>query len=143
MNNTYYGKLIFELSQPGQVGYSLPKSSYPQYSLDQLPSALRRQSETLLPEVDELTAVRHYTNMSNNNFGVDTGFYPLGSCTMKYNPKINDEMAAHADFATLHPTQDTRGTQGALKRYVEVQRSLAEISGRRRCARNPYAGAQG
>ena len=94
MNNTYYGKLIFELSQPGQVGYSLPKSSYPQYSLDQLPSALRRHSETLLPEVDELTAVRHYTNMSNNNFGVDTGFYPLGSCTMKYNPKINDEMAA-------------------------------------------------
>ena len=143
MNNTYYGKLIFELSQPGQVGYSLPKSSYPQYSLDQLPSALRRQSETLLPEVDELTAVRHYTNMSNNNFGVDTGFYPLGSCTMKYNPKINDEMAAHTDFATLHPTQDTRGTQGALRLYDEVQRSLSEISGLHRFTLNPYAGAQG
>ena len=92
MNNTFYGKLIFELSKPGRKGYSLPKSEITGYTLDELPNELKRETKTILPEADELTVVRHYTNMSNNNFGVDTGFYPLGSCTMKYNPKLNEEL---------------------------------------------------
>lgn len=143
MNNTYYGKLIFELSHPGRVGYSLPKNAFLQHHLDELPATLRRTSETLLPEVDELTVVRHYTNMSNNNFGVETGFYPLGSCTMKYNPKINEEMAAHSRFTSLHPAQDAETTQGALQLYDEVQRTLSEVSGLHRFTLNPYAGAHG
>ena len=143
MNTTYYGKLIFELSQPGQVGYSLPRNQFGDYALAQLPAQVLRQSETILPEVDELTAVRHYTNMSNNNFGVDTGFYPLGSCTMKYNPKINEEMAQHPQFVPLHPAQDTATTQGALQLYDEVQRTLSEISSLHQFTLNPYAGAHG
>lgn len=143
MNNTYYGKLIFELSQPGQVGYSLPKNEYGSYSLEQLPATVQRRSETILPEVDELTVVRHYTNMSNNNFGVDTGFYPLGSCTMKYNPKINDEVAQHAQFVPLHPAQGAATTQGALELYDNVQRTLSEVSGLHQFTLNPYAGAHG
>ena len=87
MNNTYYGKLIYELSQPGRQGYSLPENRCAEYKMSDLPKGLMRENAPLLPEVDELSVVRHYTNMSNNNFGVDTGFYPLGSCTMKYNPK--------------------------------------------------------
>ena len=80
MNNQLYGKLIFELSKKGRKGYSLPRNNYGNY---ELPPHLRRQTEANLPECDELTVVRHYTNLSNDNFGVDTGFYPLGSCTMK------------------------------------------------------------
>ncbi|MDY3007573.1 MAG: aminomethyl-transferring glycine dehydrogenase subunit GcvPB, partial [Sodaliphilus sp.] len=114
MNNTYYGTLIFELSKPGRKGYSLPKNELSDYSIAQLPENLLRQEAPALPEVDELTVVRHYTNMSNNNFGVDTGFYPLGSCTMKYNPKINEEMAAHPQFTALHPLQNVETVQGAL-----------------------------
>ncbi len=142
MNNKYYGKLIFELSQPGRIGYSLPQNAYDDYTLSQLPAHLCRQSPSLLPEVDELTVVRHYTNMSNNNFGVDSGFYPLGSCTMKYNPKINEEMSAHPAF-NLHPTQPTDTTQGALELYYEVQRALSEVSGLAEFTLNPYAGAHG
>ena len=143
MNNTYYGKLIFELSKPGRVGYSLPKNECSQYNLNDIPAELRRQADALLPEADELTVVRHYTNMSNNNFGVDTGFYPLGSCTMKYNPKINEEMAALPGFTHLHPLQGDEFTQGALKLYDEVQHTLATISGMSAFTLNPYAGAQG
>lgn len=143
MNNTYYGKLIFELSKPGRVGYSLPKNECSQYNLNDIPAELRRQADTILPEADELTVVRHYTNMSNNNFGVDTGFYPLGSCTMKYNPKINEEMAALPGFAKLHPLQGDEFSQGALKLYDEVQHALATISGMSAFTLNPYAGAQG
>lgn len=99
MNNVYYGTLIFEISKPGRIGYSLPKSKVKGYNISDLPSSLLRTNKVELPEADELTVVRHYTNTSNNNFGVDTGFYPLGSCTMKYNPKINEEVAALPGFA--------------------------------------------
>ena len=143
MNKTYYGKLIFELSKPGRTGYSLPESTMKNHSMDELPSALLRENSLGLPEVDELTAVRHYTNMSNNNFGVDTGFYPLGSCTMKYNPKINEEMAALKGFTNLHPAQCECTTQGALELYWEVQRTLSEIAGLSAFTLNPYAGAHG
>lgn len=143
MNNTYYGTLIFELSKPGRKGYSLPKNELSDYSIVQLPENLLRQEAPALPEVDELTVVRHYTNMSNNNFGVDTGFYPLGSCTMKYNPKINEEMAAHPQFTALHPLQNVETVQGALSAYYQLQRSLSEIAGMAEFTLNPFAGAHG
>lgn len=143
MNNTYYGTLIFELSKPGRKGYSLPKNELNDYSIAQLPENLLRQEAPALPEVDELTVVRHYTNMSNNNFGVDTGFYPLGSCTMKYNPKINEEMAAHPQFTALHPLQNVETVQGALSAYYQLQRSLSEIAGMAEFTLNPFAGAHG
>lgn len=143
MNNTYYGTLIFELSKPGRKGYSLPKNELSDYSIAQLPENLLRKEAPALPEVDELTVVRHYTNMSNNNFGVDTGFYPLGSCTMKYNPKINEEMAAHPQFTSLHPLQNVETVQGALAAYYQLQRSLSEIAGMAEFTLNPFAGAHG
>lgn len=143
MNNTYYGTLIFELSKPGRKGYSLPKNELSDYNIAQLPENLLRQEDPALPEVDELTVVRHYTNMSNNNFGVDTGFYPLGSCTMKYNPKINEEMAAHPQFTALHPLQNVETVQGALSAYYQLQRSLSEIAGMAEFTLNPFAGAHG
>ena len=143
MNNTYYGTLIFELSKPGRKGYSLPKNELSDYSIAQLPENLLRQEAPALPEVDELTVVRHYTNMSNNNFGVDTGFYPLGSCTMKYNPKINEEMAAHPQFTALHPLQNVETVQGALSAYYQLQRSLSEIAGMAEFTLNLFAGAHG
>lgn len=143
MNNTYYGKLIFELSNPGCIGYSLPENKWNNHNLKDLPSNLMRGTGSILPEVDELTVVRHYTNMSNNNFGVDTGFYPLGSCTMKYNPKINEEMAALPGFTKLHPHQSAESAQGALELYYNVQKSLAEIAGLSEFTLNPFAGAHG
>jgi len=142
MNNVYYGKLIFELSHPGRIGYSLPSNEFTGHSLDELPESLRRQSGTLLPECDELTVVRHYTNMSNNNFGVDTGFYPLGSCTMKYNPKLNEELCQLPGF-NIHPQTPVALAQGSLKLYDEVQKTLSEIAGLSRFTLNPYAGAHG
>ena len=140
MNKTYYGKLIFELSRPGRVGYSLPDAAG-QRSLSELQGL--RQSSLDLPECDELTVVRHYTNMSNNNFGVDTGFYPLGSCTMKYNPKINEEAANMPTFTRLHPATPDHCAQGALHVYYETQRMLSEIAGMSEFTLNPYAGAHG
>ncbi len=142
MNNTYYGKLIFELSKPGRVGYSLPKCEFEGYSLFECGEIPLRQTATLLPECDELTVVRHYTNMSNNNFGVDTGFYPLGSCTMKYNPKLNEELCQLPGF-NIHPMTPAKYAQGSLKLYDEVQKTLAEIAGLSRFTLNPYAGAHG
>jgi glycine dehydrogenase subunit 2 len=143
MNNTYYGKLIFEISKKGRIGYSLPKNEFTEYHLTDLPDNLLRHTATLLPEADEQTVVRHYTNMSNNNFGVDTGFYPLGSCTMKYNPKINEEMASLPAFSGLHPLQPAETAQGALEAYYNVQRMLSELTGMSEFTLNPYAGAHG
>ena len=142
MNNTYYGKLIFELSKKGRVGYSLPENKFKNYKVSDLSDNLLRKSDTILPEADEQTVARHYTNMSNNNFGVDTGFYPLGSCTMKYNPKINEEMAALPSF-NLHPLQPAETSQGALEAYYNVQKMLSELAGLSEFTLNPYAGAHG
>lgn len=143
MNSTFYGKLIFELGEKGRVGYSLPKNELSDYNMASLPEGLKRKEAMGLPEVDELTVVRHYTNMSNNNFGVDTGFYPLGSCTMKYNPKINEEISNLPAFTSLHPLQSADTTQGALELYYNLQRSLSEISGLSEFTLNPFAGAHG
>ena len=129
MNKVFYGKLIFECSSTGRRGYDLPENTFGKSLNDFIPATLQRQATLVLPEADEQTVARHYTNMSNNNFGVDTGFYPLGSCTMKYNPKINEEVAAHPAFTALHPAQPAETIQGALHLYDEVQRTLAEIAG--------------
>ncbi len=140
MNNKLYGKLIFELSHEGSRAYSLPENEFGDY---ELPKEMRRDTDADLPECDELTVVRHYTNMSGNNFGVDNGFYPLGSCTMKYNPAINEEVAARQAFSDAHPAQPTETCQGALAAYYGLQKSLAEITGMSEFTLNPFAGAHG
>ena len=142
MNNRLYGNLIFELSREGRKGYSLPRNDYG-HSLAELPAALCRQQEAQLPECDELTVVRHYTNLSHNNFGVNDGFYPLGSCTMKYNPVINEEIAALKTFTGLHPLQPAETCQQALELYYHLQQSLAELTGLSEFTLNPCAGAHG
>jgi glycine dehydrogenase subunit 2 len=142
MNNKLYGNLIFELSKTGRKGYSLPHNEYG-YSVSELPEHLCRQQEAQLPECDELTVVRHYTNLSHNNFGVNDGFYPLGSCTMKYNPVINEEIAALKTFAGLHPLQPAETCQPALELYFRLQESLAELTGLSEFTLNPCAGAHG
>ena len=139
----YYDKLIFELSRPGRKGYELPADNYGCDALSSIPSDLLRKEEPELPEVSELDVVRHYTNLSSKNFGVDTGFYPLGSCTMKYNPKINEEIAAMPEFAGLHPLQPAETAQGALELYYNLQKALANIAALAEFTLNPYAGAHG
>lgn len=142
MNRKLYDKLIFEYSHPGRCGFSLPANRYDRH-IDELPESYRRTEAPALPEVDEPTVVRHYTNSSTNNFGVDTGFYPLGSCTMKYNPKINEQLAASPSIACLHPLQPTATVQGVLELYWQLQRALCEIGGMAEFTLNPFAGAQG
>lgn len=138
-----YDKLIFELSKPGRKGYSLPKDEYGEKGINEIPSNLLREKDAELPEVSELDVVRHYTNLSNKNFGVDTGFYPLGSCTMKYNPKINEELCSLSDFTSLHPLQDEKSVQGALELYWNLQQMLSELAGLKEFTLNPFAGAHG
>ena len=147
----YYDKLIFEHSHPGRTGYSLPTASL--FSGEQrfarvaatcnIPAALLRQSKLGLPEVSEVDVVRHYTNLSQMNFGVDTGFYPLGSCTMKYNPKINEEIANHPLFAGLHPLQPAQTVKGAQEVIDGLDKALAAITGMKHFTFLPCAGAHG
>lgn len=140
MNNRLYGNLIFELSQEGRCGYSLPQNRFGNY---ELPVSMRRAEDAQLPECDEMTVVRHYTNLSANNFGVDNGFYPLGSCTMKYNPKINEEMAALPQFSGLHPMQPAETTRGAEAVCTLLCKSLCELTGLHAFTLKPFAGAHG
>ena len=137
----YYDKLIFELSKEGRCGYSLP-DAWKGVELD-LPEQLSRKSPAGLPEVSECEVVRHYTNLSQMNFGVDSGFYPLGSCTMKYNPKINEEIAAMPAFCSLHPLQPESSVQGALEVYWNMEQALSAITGMAAFSFNPCAGAHG
>ncbi len=143
MNKTLYSPLIFELSHEGRTGHGLPDYKYSATPADALPAYLLRKDTPVLPEVDEPTVVRHYTNSSNNNFGVDTGFYPLGSCTMKYNPKVNEQMVERAGISDLHPAQPASTVQGALRIYSTLAKALAEIGGMAEFTLNPYAGAHG
>ena len=140
MNNKIYDKLIFELSKKGRCAYSLPQNGYPDFAI---PDSLCRQKDAELPEVDELTVVRHYTNHSGNNFGVDNGFYPLGSCTMKYNPKINEEIAAMPAFNDLHPLQPQETVKGALEAHDMLRRCLSQLTGLHDFTLKPCAGAHG
>lgn len=139
----YYDKLIFELSKSGRTAFSLPEG--PEYSqkLSGIPGNIGRKASLDLPEVSEVDVVRHYTNLSQMNFGVDTGFYPLGSCTMKYNPKINEEIAAMPGFNGLHPLQPACTVQGALEVYYEMNKALAAITGMSDFTFGPCAGAHG
>ncbi len=131
--------LLFELSSPGRVGVNLPALDVPEAPL---PHGLVRE-ELPLPEVSEVDVVRHYTHLSTMNFSVDTVFYPLGSCTMKYNPKINDAVAGLPGLALVHPYQDERTVQGAMRLLYELQQALAEIAGMSGCTLQPAAGAHG
>ncbi|MFA6722339.1 MAG: aminomethyl-transferring glycine dehydrogenase subunit GcvPB [Bacilli bacterium] len=135
-----YDKLIFELSKQGRRGYSLPAAEVP---AAEIPEELRRKSPLDMPEVTELDVVRHYTNLSRKNYGVDQGFYPLGSCTMKYNPKINEELASLSAFARLHPLQPASTAQGALAVYFHLEEMLKEVTGMAAFSFSPFAGAHG
>jgi glycine dehydrogenase subunit 2 len=137
-------KLIFEKGHPGRRTFVLPALDVPEEPLESLvPTEYLRADAAPLPEVSEIEVVRHYTHLSQRNFGVDSGFYPLGSCTMKYNSKINEDMAALPGFARLHPLQGESMTQGAIQLLFELEGYLAEIAGMRRVTLQPAAGAHG
>ena len=135
--------LIFEHSSPGRVGATLPPAEVPTQPLDELVPARYLRSDLPLPEVGELDVVRHFTRLSQKNMCIDTTFYPLGSCTMKYNPKINEEAARLPGFAQIHPRQDESTVQGALQLMFDLQTYLAEISGMPGVTLQPAAGAHG
>ena len=139
-----YNKLIFELSKEGRKAYTLPKCDVPECSMEDLiPVELLRKTSLDLPEVSEVDVIRHYTQLSNKNYGVDTGFYPLGSCTLKYNPKINEDMAANSKFTGVHPYQPEKTVQGSLELMYDLERKLAEIVGMDGFTMQPSAGAHG
>lgn len=132
-------KLIFEKSSNSRIAYDFAEYEH-KYSLN---NKYKRESELLFPEVSELDVVRHFTNLSKKNFGVDEGFYPLGSCTMKYNPKINEEVAGLRQFNNVHPLQDEKTVQGCLEIYYNTSKLLEEITGMAKFSFAPCAGAHG
>ncbi len=141
-------ELIFKLGAPGRRGVTLPKCDVPRHSDNDLPATLRRSAPAGLPEVSELEAVRHFTLLSRQNMGVDTHFYPLGSCTMKYNPKINERLSALPGFTDQHPLlpQLPEGgalCQGSLEALYETERLLSDLMGFAETTLQPMAGANG
>ncbi len=144
MNNTQSTGLLFELSSPGRRAHRLPACDVPTKPIaDLLPATAVAVSPPPLPEVGEIDLVRHFNNLSARNFSIDTNFYPLGSCTMKYNPKRHERFAAHPSFAGVHPLQDADTTQGVLEMLWEMQNFLTEISGLPAVSLQPAAGAHG
>ncbi len=136
--------LIFERSRAGRYAYSLPQSDIKGDSVESiLDDKFIRKDKAEFPEVAELDLVRHYTELSNKNFGVDSGFYPLGSCTMKYNPKINERVARIPGFAESHPLQEEEQVQGSLEIIYSLQEELKEITGMDEVTLQPAAGAHG
>lgn len=133
--------LVFEKSVPGRIGCNLPKADTPPVDLGAVLGETR--ADLVLPEISELDTVRHFTNLSQINYGIDTGFYPLGSCTMKYNPRINERTAQIPGFTHLHPMQPVETIQGALQILVGVQDILKEITGFDEVCLQPVAGAHG
>jgi glycine dehydrogenase subunit 2 len=134
-------KLIFEKSKPGRRASAIPK--HEGLSAAEVPAELRRADPPRLPEVPEFELIRHFTELSTRNFGIDNGFYPLGSCTMKYNPRINERLVAMPGFANLHPLQEEEGAQGALELEWRLQEILAEVTGLDAVSLQPAAGSQG
>lgn len=134
-------QLIFEKSRAGRIGCNLPTCDTPEVDLAAVLGETRE--ELHLPEVSELDLVRHFTNLSHINYGIDTGFYPLGSCTMKYNPKVNEVTAGYPGFAKLHPLQPESTATGALELLYSVQEVLQEITGFNAITLQPVAGAHG
>src|SRR6516165_12555842 len=136
--------LLFESSRPGRSTAILPECDIPVRPLDELiPREHRGAVSPRLPELSELDVVRHYTNLSALNMSIDSNFYPLGSCTMKYNPKRNERLAALPGLAAQHPYQDESTLQGLLAILFELQEILAEIAGLDAVSLQPAAGAQG
>ncbi len=131
--------IIYDLGAPGRVGVNLPDPDVP---TAELPADLLR-ADLDLPEVSEMDVIRHFTRLSQLNYAIDIGLYPLGSCTMKYNPRLNEDMARLPGFAALHPLQDPTAAQGALALMYQLQQWLAEISGMAGVSLQPAAGAQG
>lgn len=137
-------ELVFELSRPGRRALDLPALDVPRRPVESmLPESFLRKEAPVLPELSQLDLVRHYTNLSQRNFGLDAGFYPLGSCTMKYNPKINEVLCRLPGFAFAHPLQDEKLSQGALHIIYAVEEYLAEIAGMDAVSSQPAAGAHG
>jgi glycine dehydrogenase subunit 2 len=134
-------KLVFERSRPGRRAASLPRPD--NLAPPEIPDELRRKRPPRLPELPENEIVRHFTELTTRNFGIDTGFYPLGSCTMKYNPRVNERVAALPGFRDLHPLQDETGSQGALELMHDLQEMLTEITGLDAVSLQPAAGSQG
>ena len=136
--------LIFEMSSPGRRAYSLPRLDVPEVKPeDVLPADAIRQREPALPEVSEIDVVRHFTSLARENHGVDVGFYPLGSCTMKYNPKVCEAVSRMVGFTSIHPLQPEETVQGALRLMYELQQYLCEIGGVSAVSLQPAAGAHG
>jgi glycine dehydrogenase subunit 2 len=133
-------KLLFEHSDPGRKGYSLPQLDVPEA---ELPAELVREEIRDFPELSEVDVVRHFTRLSTWNYGVDSGFYPLGSCTMKYNPKVNEVAARLPGLADIHPATPPHLSQGILELMYHLQTALAEVSGFARVTLQPAAGAHG
>ncbi len=139
-----YDKLIFEVSKPGRLGYKLPKCDVEEVELSSIiPSDFLREETLDFPEVSEMDLIRHYTALSLKNYGVETGFYPLGSCTMKYNPKMNEDNAALPFSKNVHPYQPVETVQGSLELMYDLADKLSEISGFARTTLQPAAGSQG
>jgi glycine dehydrogenase subunit 2 len=134
-------KLVFEKSRPGRRAGRVPRQA--ELSTPAVPEELRRERPARLPEIPEIELVRHFTELTTRNFGIDTGFYPLGSCTMKYNPRVNERVAALPGFRDLHPHQDEEGAQGALELMHDLQEILAEVTGLDAVSLQPAAGSQG
>jgi len=136
--------LIFERGGKGRKGYSLPKLDVDEADPKEIwPSKWIRQEWQGFPELSEVEVVRHFTRLAQWNYGVDSGFYPLGSCTMKYNPKVNEDLARLPGFSGLHPYQPEEMAQGALRLMYELENFLGRISGMDRVTLQPSAGAQG
>jgi glycine dehydrogenase subunit 2 len=139
-----YNKLIFEISKEGRQGCKLPPCDVESIDIKEIiPKHLLGKTDISLPEVSEVDVVRHFTLLSNKNYGLDAGFYPLGSCTMKYNPKINEDMASVPAFTGIHPYQSEKTVQGSLQLMYELGEKLAEVCGMDQVSLQPAAGAHG
>src|ERR671923_242099 len=136
-------QLIFERSQTGRIGYRLPPLDVDEAQLS-IPKEFRRDDDLEgMPEVSEVDVIRHFIRMSTWNYSIDIGMYPLGSCTMKYNSRLNEKVARIAGFANLHPLTEEQDAQGALQVIYELQQHLAEITGLAGISLQPAAGARG
>src|SRR5215207_6721137 len=133
-------QLIFEKSRTGRRASSLPRYDLP---AAEVPEELARSQPPRLPELSEPELVRHFTELSTRNFGIDTGFYPLGSCTMKHNPRVNERLAMLPGFRDIHPHQEEDGAQGALELMWRLQEILGEVAGLPAVSLQPAAGSQG